>query len=433
MCRKARGEPANCRLTFHYPNHVCRTHYPLMNPSPYHSADIVALQVIIKTVERCNLACSYCYVFEGTDHSWRRHDPVITRQTIAQIASFLETGLKSMPGIRRLSIAFHGGEPTMQKKGDFAWMCETLRGAVPAHVACDFAMQSNGLLIDAEWACLLAEHDVACSISLDGPREYHDVYRKDHHGRSSYDATVAGLQCLQAEAARQGAVPPSVICVVNPDMDARQIYRHFVDDLRVESMNFLLPDVIDHRRPTAAQVERAGRYLCDLFEAWAEEDDPDIQVGVHRDLMSRFLGSDTMSFPDLTQTMQRVYIVVSSSGHVTPDDVLRNTQLWKAEDEPTVRDITLESLLSSPLLHQIYRAARTVPNACDDCIWRSICGGGWLSHRFDSEQGFNSSSVWCGSLMPYFERVFDYLVRSGVAPERLRQSMESPTTRERMR
>jgi uncharacterized protein len=51
-------------------------------------------------------------------------------------------------------------------------------------------MQTNGTLLDDEWAAFFKEHNFLIGISLDGPRELHDVYRVDKGGRPTFDKVM---------------------------------------------------------------------------------------------------------------------------------------------------------------------------------------------------------------------------------------------------
>jgi|HubBroStandDraft_2_1064218.scaffolds.fasta_scaffold74821_2 uncharacterized protein len=75
--------------------------------------EIRDLDVILKTVERCNIACKYCYFFFGGDTSYEQHPPYISRDTLQAVANFLKVGVTDL-AIPRLKINFHGGEPMMQ-------------------------------------------------------------------------------------------------------------------------------------------------------------------------------------------------------------------------------------------------------------------------------------------------------------------------------
>ncbi len=61
------------------------------------------LEVILKTAERCNLNCSYCYFFQGEDKSYQKHPSIIKRDTIKRLTLFLINGVSSL-GIKNLQI-----------------------------------------------------------------------------------------------------------------------------------------------------------------------------------------------------------------------------------------------------------------------------------------------------------------------------------------
>ena len=50
------------------------------------------LHIILKISERCNLACTYCYFFEGGDDSWKKHTPIIKYVTLEKLTAFIAEG-----------------------------------------------------------------------------------------------------------------------------------------------------------------------------------------------------------------------------------------------------------------------------------------------------------------------------------------------------
>ena len=108
------------------------------------------LQVIIKTVERCNINCTYCYVFNMQDDSYLRHPIYITHQTIGKVVTFLKKGCIDLE-LKHITFIFLGGEPLMQKKKDFVSMCFHIKSNLSSLVKICFSIQTNGMLIDEEW------------------------------------------------------------------------------------------------------------------------------------------------------------------------------------------------------------------------------------------------------------------------------------------
>ncbi|MCS5707958.1 4Fe-4S cluster-binding domain-containing protein [Candidatus Berkiella cookevillensis] len=81
----------------------------------YQLTKLNRLEVVLKTVERCNINCSYCYFFNDKDKSFLKHPKYISLKMIEDVCHFLRVGIEKLK-IENLVIIFHGGEPLLQKK-----------------------------------------------------------------------------------------------------------------------------------------------------------------------------------------------------------------------------------------------------------------------------------------------------------------------------
>src|SRR3954454_12679571 len=134
------------------------------------------LQFVLKTSARCNLNCSYCYVFNKGDNSWRHRPRVMSDEVFDSAIRRIYRHCKAS-GQQAVRITFHGGEPMLAG-------LETLErwlGRIETELAGDLrvipTIQTNGTLIDDAWAVLFAAHDVEIGVSLDGPPELNDRHR----------------------------------------------------------------------------------------------------------------------------------------------------------------------------------------------------------------------------------------------------------------
>ncbi len=90
-------------------------------------------------------------------------------------------------------ISWQGGEPTLMGIEFFSRVVELVERHRRPDQVIEHTIQTNGTLIDDEWAGFLAAKDFLVGISIDGPRELHDAYRVDKGGKPTFDRVIAGL------------------------------------------------------------------------------------------------------------------------------------------------------------------------------------------------------------------------------------------------
>lgn len=373
------------------------------------------LEVILKVVERCNINCTYCYFFNGADRSYREHSPIIAAETIAATASFLRNGVVSL-GLKSLQLDFHGGEPLLMKRQLFAEMCEHFRAVLAPVCDVQFCVQTNAIPINDDWIDLFTWYDVRASTSLDGPADYHDRDRVDFAGGGTHTRTMAGIHRLR-DAVRAGRLKGfGALCVINPLHSPTRIYRYFVDELGLDAFDFLLP-LMTHDSFAGPPPSAYGNFLCDLFDAWAADDDPRIQVRILNSVLSLLLGGPSrvtgfgLELP--------LAITVASDGSLAPDDTLRACGTDAIRSNLTVFDTSLDSFLDSSLMRRLEDAHSNLAATCRACCWQTVCGGGQLVHRYALHRGFDNPSVFCEGLQPFFARVAAYLTNRGLPLGRL--------------
>jgi len=137
--------------------------------------------LVLNVTHSCNLACRYCFV-RASEY---RQPGVMTLAlaTRAIDTLFLE---------KECHVGFFGGEPLL------AWPLIT---AVVDHCRkkyekCTFSITTNGTLLDAHKARLLADNNFSTILSIDGNPHRHDALRPFTDGSGSFRATWTGLRHL---------------------------------------------------------------------------------------------------------------------------------------------------------------------------------------------------------------------------------------------
>jgi uncharacterized protein len=350
-------------------------------------------QIILKIASRCNLNCSYCYVYNHEDQSWRDRPRFISEavfeRTLAAVRQYCE-----QRDSHQMQIIFHGGEPTLIGPQRLDQLASRAREGLGDYLSA-LSIQTNAILIDDEWIEVFKRNDIGVGVSLDGPAEVHDATRVDHSGRGSHAATAAGLARLQ----RTG-LDPSVLCVVNPGYSGLDTYRH-LRKLGLKRFNFLLPDVSHESRarlyghwgPTPV-----ADFLIPIFDAWLAEDDPDIRVGPFWGLLRSMMGgpgeSDAFGNPAMG------YVVVEIDGSIEALDALRVCESDIARSGLNVlRDGFDDLHRGLPLVHQAIHEGMPLPLLCEKCHERDVCGGGYLPHRYSRARAFDNPSAWCADIL----------------------------------
>ena len=109
------------------------------------------------------------------------------------LETYLRQLIEAHAGVPEVTIAWQGGEPTLMGIEFFRRSVELAeRYLRPGSGPC-YTIQTNGTLIDAEWAAFFKANDFLVGISIDGPREIHDTYRVSKGGARHLRQVMGGL------------------------------------------------------------------------------------------------------------------------------------------------------------------------------------------------------------------------------------------------
>lgn len=355
--------------------------------------------VILKVASRCNLACSYCYVYNKGDDSWRKRPVLMTDATFRDAVRWVHRQVQ-YENCEHVTLLFHGGEPLLLGGAQFdAWCQEAKTILGPGNVS--FAIQTNGVLIDESWVEVFRRHDLGVGVSLDGPLSINDESRVDHHGRGSYKRVRAGIHQLQA-----GGVPWALLSVVNFSHKSLEVHRHLLDDLGATSVDYLIPDhthdTIDAVRSQYGETPLAD-WLIPVFDDWWARDSIRVRIRTFDAMIGAILQNQSRAGHFGNPPLG--YLVIEADGSIEGVDVLKICGPGLAETGLTVwSDKSVVSALPPFHLESVFEGV-PLPTGCRGCREAATCGGGWLPHRFSRGRNFDNPSAWCADLFKLFDHV----------------------------
>jgi uncharacterized protein len=356
----------------------------------------------------CNLGCKYCFFLSKENLYGERESPLMDE---AVLETYLRQLMESSPG-PQVDVAWQGGEPMLRGLDFYRRSVELAEQYRKPHQHILHTMQTNGTLIDDEWAAFFKQHNYLVGLSIDGPRELHDAYRIDKQGQGSFDAVIRGWNIL-----RRHDVDTNILCTIhtaNQDHPLK-VYRFFRDELKAQYIQ-LIPIVERATERTIAfanqgwggnrgtdrplyqqegslvtdrtvSAEGFGSFLAAIFDEWIGRDVGKVFVTTFDVALGSWLGQHNSCVVAPTcgaaLTMEHNGDVYSCDHYVEPGHKLGN-----------VKETPLRSLVSSEQQRRFGQAKfDTLPRYCKECPVLFACYGECPRNRFietpDGEGGLN--------------------------------------------
>lgn len=386
------------------------------------------IEVILKITERCNIACTYCYFFNMDDNA--AGNPVYMDGGTAQdVVAFLAQAVRDS-GASALQIDIHGGEPLLMKKERFEQLCQALRQGLGFVGQLRIALQTNAMLVDDDWIGLFERFNISVAVSLDGPAEYHDKFRLDHAGKGTHALVVAGLRKLQLAAAEKRIYAIGTICVPHYSFDARRVLSHFVDELGLRHLHVSLPvpgSSDDHFGPEA--MAGYTRFIGDLFTAWAEREDPTIEIRLFQTLLARLLGGkDGLARAQAGRKGYTAFTIQSDGQLCGPDDDRLAAYAFNAAVHAR-SGASLDDFYDTPEMLRYMQSQGERSAVCKGCCWRDVCESGDVlggrAYRFMPGKGHANPSAYCEGLQELLVRMTAWALGRGVPMSRIEEVLVS--------
>ncbi len=377
----------------------------------------------------CNLDCKYCFYLEKEKlypdkSNWRMPENVLERY----VQQYIES-----QDVPEISFAWQGGEPTLIGV-DFFRRVAAYQQKYAGGRKITNAFQTNGTLLDDEWCSFFKENAFLIGLSIDGPRKYHDRYRVDKEGKSTFDEVCRGLQFL-----KKHSVDFNTLCVVNRFNATAPL--EVYEFLKTEGSGFMqfIPLVERAGRPesgldlaeppvlladggrislrilgesagpgvTPWSVEPLayGEFLCAVFDRWVRNDVGrafvqifDVQLGIWLGMPSSLcVFGQTCGNAMALEHNGDLY---SCDHYVYPQYKLGN-----------VMDTPIRAMLDSEQQRRFGADKfNTLPKYCRECDVQFACYGECPKHRFaktpDGEAGLN---YLCAGYKRFFRHIDPYL------------------------
>lgn len=392
----------------------------------------------------CNLDCAYCFYIEkealfAPNEKYRMSDGVLRAFIINYIAS------QPTPVVE---FVWQGGEPTLLGIDFFKRVIELQKPFAGAKTITN-ALQTNGTLLTDEWCAFLKKHNFMVGISLDGPKEIHDQYRRDKKGDGTFDNVMQGLRLLQkhkveynvlACVARETAVKPLDVYRFFREQGIEfiqfaPVVERLADSSSKQMGLCLAGPAIVHKEgdqtkvtPWSVLPEEYGDFLIAIYEDWVRHDVGTIFVMNFEWALNAWIGEPSPVCVHAKQCGRSVVMehngdVYACDHCVYPQYKLGNIKMDR------LSDMVKKSLQSG---FGIMKEA-ALPRWCSECDVLRACQGGCPKHRFMTtyydEPGLH---YLCEGYKKFFLHIRKYLramailLENGLPASRVMEAIKGP-------
>jgi uncharacterized protein len=362
----------------------------------------------------CNLACTYCFYYRKQE----LFGPGLHRMSDEVLETLIRKSLERSS--RQFGFGWQGGEPTLMGL-DFFKRAVSLQKQYKGNKTVFNSLQTNGMLIDEQWAEFLKAENFLVGISLDGEQHVHDRYRVSADGKGSHVRVQKNARLLL-----EAGVDVNALAVVN-DYSVQfpeETYR-YLKGLGFTYLQFIPivetnPDNPREAAPYSVSGKAYGEFLCRLFDLW-EADFSDGYATISIRLFDTFSHIYLGLQPQECSAAKTCgdYLVVEHNGEVFSCDFFVE-DAWRLGNIMT--DDPLE-MLNSRRQQLFGRMKAQLPPACRTCPWLAFCRGGCPKDRIRDprDKRFNH---FCESYKLFF-RYADTRFRKLIEEFKERQSRDS--------
>jgi uncharacterized protein len=355
-----------------------------------------------KIASRCNINCTYCYIYNLADGRWRDQpafmSEAVARQTALRMREHCEAHNK-----KDIALIFHGGEPLLGGISHLSMLVSVIREILP-----DFkivmGMQSNGLLFTEEIGDFFKANKISYGVSSDGPPEVNDLHRLDHAGKPISKALEEKIKLI---ASRYRSIWAGFLCVINIEADPIAVTKYLLS-FSPPGFDLILPYYNYGMRPPGKENDLDttpyADWLIKCFDYWYSQNSK-TRIRLFNSFIRLMFGAP--SGVEAVGLDPVDLIVVETNGEIEAVDSLKSTYDGATKLGFNVFDHQFDDVASHFAVRSRQLGASALCEKCQSCPVLQVCGGGYIPHRYSPENNsFKNPSVYCADLEKIIRHIY---------------------------
>jgi len=341
--------------------------------------------VIVKTLgSRCNLQCDYCF-YLNKDLGYSDENLMDEATLEIFIRQIMEQSGTSF------GIVWQGGEPSMAGACFFRKAISLMQhfGEGKNKVISNL-LQTNGYSLSDELINVLSEYSFLTGLSLDGPEEIHNAYRKTANAKGSWKEVMKSWEKLQ-----QKQIATNILsCVTSTAANQAEHIYHFFKNHQMQWLQFIpVMEKNDNGEfaDFSIKADEWGQFMCTVFDLWYHDFISNTDAPFIRFIEDAFHAHLGLSAPECTYMEEcGNYLVLEHNGDIFSCDYLvgATTKLGNIHHQ------NLIDMLNSQQQNSFGENKKNIHSDCKHCRWLKYCYGGCPKYRDQHTHKYYFCESW---------------------------------------
>ncbi len=348
------------------------------------------ISILIKpSSSKCNLKCKYCFYHDVSNTRVIKDYGFMSEKTSNQLITrafeFIDNG--------NVAFAFQGGEPTLIGLDFYKNFVETVN-SLKGNRKVSYSLQTNGILIDKQWAQFFKDNNFLIGLSIDGTGDIHNYNRVDFQGNPTSKKVLQTSQLFD-----NVGVDYNILTVVTKTLARKinSVYNHYKKH-NYRYLQFIpcIDDFDAKTSPYSLSSEQYSMFLLQLFNMWYidAKNNNRISIRFFDNILGLYFGMEVESC-DMRGVCSFQH-VIEANGDVFPCDFYVMDEYYigniygNSYAQMHEKDISKNFIKESIDPHQ----------KCTKCPYFKFCRGGCKRHR-TNEHNLNK---YCNAYYEFFSK-----------------------------
>jgi uncharacterized protein len=344
----------------------------------------------------CNLNCKYC--FYKSKKELYPNNPTVMSDEVLEEYTKQYIGAINIPEV---TFAWQGGEPTLMGIEFFKNAIKFQEMYKKPGMKIYNTIQTNGILLDTDWCEFFQGNHFLVGISIDGPQDLHDAYRKDKKGNPSFDQVMCSLKLLKKHKVEFNIL--STVNRINADYPL-EIYNFFKDEVGAKHIQFIPIVELENKDSVSDESvlpEQYGKFLSTIFDKWVKNDVGRVYVQIFDATLASWVNYPP-SVCVFAPTCGTALIIEHNGDIYACDHFVDPKHLLGNIMENSLE----EMVVSSEQLSFGQDKIDNLPQQCIQCSLNFACHGACPKHRFCNDTyGEPKLNYLCSSYKEFFEHI----------------------------